>query len=441
MLKNNCLNHIPLSARDVDILLSPKAFCDKIFELIKQAKNRIYLSALYIENDTTGQRLFDALYEAKAANPDLDIVLLVDFHRAQRGRIGEAKTENNATFYCRRNELSQHNIEVYGLPVKVREFFGVMHLKGFVFDDDVLYSGASINDIYFHTRNRYRYDRYILIHNRELANSLTEIVCWMKTNSKVMTPLNRQPIPNTKSIKRQIRYFSSKLKRLQYNITPYIQDSSLHITPVLGFGRRGNRLNKAIIEMIRKAQNSIILYTPYFNLPSALKKALIKAMKRNVKVTLITGDKTASDFYIHNTAEFNVVGTLPYIYETLLRGFLIRYQSYIEKNLLSLRIWKHNDNSFHVKGISVDNTTYLLTGNNLNPRAWGLDLENALLIYDKNGLLQNDFKKEHNCLIENTYELCRKEQLDDPELYPGQVKKILGRLKRVYADKVLKRFI
>ena len=44
----------------------------------------------------------------------------------------------------------QHQIEIYGVPVKGRELLGVLHLKGFIFDDTLLYSGASLNDIYLH---------------------------------------------------------------------------------------------------------------------------------------------------------------------------------------------------------------------------------------------------------------------------------------------------
>ncbi|MBE8568159.1 CDP-diacylglycerol--serine O-phosphatidyltransferase, partial [Vibrio sp. OPT46] len=49
---------------------------------------------------------------------------------------------------------------------------------------------------------------------------------------------------------------------------------------------------------------------------------------------------------------------------------------------LSIHLWKHDNNSFHLKGIWVDKRYMLLTGNNLNPRAWSLDLENGLLIQD-----------------------------------------------------------
>ena len=45
-------------------------------------------------------------------------------------------------------EKANVDIQIYGVPVKTKEVFGVLHLKGFVFDDQVFYTGASINNAY-----------------------------------------------------------------------------------------------------------------------------------------------------------------------------------------------------------------------------------------------------------------------------------------------------
>jgi CDP-diacylglycerol--serine O-phosphatidyltransferase len=39
--------------------------------------------------------IMEALYAAKAARPSLDIAVLVDWHRAQRGLIGERRRQGN----------------------------------------------------------------------------------------------------------------------------------------------------------------------------------------------------------------------------------------------------------------------------------------------------------------------------------------------------------
>ncbi|MCZ7024302.1 CDP-diacylglycerol--serine O-phosphatidyltransferase, partial [Salmonella enterica subsp. enterica] len=67
-------------------------------------------------------------------------------------------------------------VPVYGVPVQTRELFGVLHLKGFVIDDSVLYSGVSLNNVYLHKFDKYRFDRYHLIHSKSLADSMQHLV-------------------------------------------------------------------------------------------------------------------------------------------------------------------------------------------------------------------------------------------------------------------------
>lgn len=51
-----------------------------------------------------------------------------------------------------------------------------MHLKGFIIDDCVLYSGASLNNVYLQRNHRYRLDRYHLLQNRPLADSMAGLL-------------------------------------------------------------------------------------------------------------------------------------------------------------------------------------------------------------------------------------------------------------------------
>ena len=427
----------------IEVLYDTKCFQAKVFELIKKAKKRIYISALYLENDKAGEAVLDALYEAKSQNEAIDIVILVDFHRARRQRIGEQSKLSNVDYYLRRKDQHQQTIKIYGLPVKKREFFGVMHLKGFVFDDKILYSGASINDMYLQMEQRYRLDRYVVITSKVLSDSMALLIQTLCQENQAVTRLNEVKLASLKKIRVKIKQSIRILKKTAYKLNNYESNSSslLYISPVMGFGKRGNKLNKTIIDMVKASKQSITIYTPYFNLPSELKKTLTQAMNRQVSITIVIGDKKASDFYIQDPEKFVFLGALPFLYETVLRQFMTRYQSYIEKGLLNIRIWHHETNSFHVKGLSVDRSLYLLTGNNLNPRAWGLDLENALLIEDNYGHLKAQFDQEHASILEKTYLVSSLKQLDDPEAYPDPVKRILNRLRRIRADQFLKRFM
>ncbi len=56
----------------------------------------------------------------------------VDWHRAQRGLIGAESSEGNAAMYKEFADKYQHTVPVYSIPVRGKEVFGVLHLKGFL---------------------------------------------------------------------------------------------------------------------------------------------------------------------------------------------------------------------------------------------------------------------------------------------------------------------
>lgn len=114
------------------------------------------------------------------------------------------------------------------------------------------------------------------------------------------------------------------------------------------------------------------------NLPAILVRNIIQLLREGKKVEIIVGDKTANDFYIPEDEPFKIIGALPYLYEINLRRFLSRLQYYVNTDQLVVRLWKDDDNTYHLKGMWVDDKWMLITGNNLNPRAWRLDLENAI---------------------------------------------------------------
>ena len=84
------LPKLPQSVDDVQTLYCPKVFRSTLLDLIGLATKRIYLVALYLEQDDAGRDVMNALYQAKLQRPELEICVLVDWHRAQRGRIGAA---------------------------------------------------------------------------------------------------------------------------------------------------------------------------------------------------------------------------------------------------------------------------------------------------------------------------------------------------------------
>ncbi len=67
----NNLHKIPLSADSVNCLFSAKSFKAELLTQIANARQRIYLAALYLEADDAGEEILMALYQAKKNRPKL----------------------------------------------------------------------------------------------------------------------------------------------------------------------------------------------------------------------------------------------------------------------------------------------------------------------------------------------------------------------------------
>lgn len=439
------LSKLPMLSKNPENIKILHTAADFRYELLKQIENaqqRIYIVALYLENDDAGREIFTALYEAKQKNPTLDINVLVDWHRAQRGLIGAEKSDGNAALYREFSEKYEHSINVLGVPVRNKEVFGVLHLKGFIFDDTVVYSGASLNDVYLAHKDKYRFDRYHVLNNALLANSMVSFIKKTLIASPAVNCLSQQNRPDTKSLKPEIKELRKQLGLANYQFTSQTRkEGEVGITPLVGLGRKGNKLNNYIRTILASATSEITICTPYFNFPKPIAKELKKALRRGVKVTIIVGDKTANDFYISPEEEFKTIAGLPYLYEINLRNFAKANETYIASRQLSLNLWKHENNSFHLKGMWVDKEYTLITGSNLNPRAWKLDLENGLLLQDPEQLLVDTKQAELDVILEHTQLIGSYKQVDKLDSYPVEVKKLIKRIKRIKADHILNQIL
>ena len=153
--------------------------------------------------------------EGGSAQPALQVAVYVDWHRARRGLIGKARGEGNAAMYRDYAARLGEGVAVYGVPVQNRELFGVLHLKGFVIDDAVLYSGASLNDVYLARHGRYRLDRYHLVEHAPLAESMAGFVREHFRNDAAVQRLDRAPLPSTRELQPAIRQLRRRLQGAQ----------------------------------------------------------------------------------------------------------------------------------------------------------------------------------------------------------------------------------
>ena len=431
---------VPASA--IEVLPDPGAFRHELLQLIAQATRRIVIVTLYLQDDDGGREVLDALYAAKTRQPALQISVFVDWHRAQRGLIGKQKSEGNAGMYREYAARLGPGVDVYGVPVQNRELFGVLHLKGFVIDDAVLYSGASLNDVYLVRHGRYRLDRYHLLRHRGLANAMAAFVQRHFVGSEAVCRLNVAQVPATRTLQPAIREFRQDLQGAGYDVPREILgQGDVAVTPLLGFGRSDNTLNDALLALLRDTREQVILLTPYFNLPKPVRVVLGQLLRRGCEIHLMVGDKTANDFYISPGQPFKTIGLLPYLYENNLRRFARAHRRQIDSGQLNIHLWRDGDNSYHLKGLFIDDDVAVLTGNNLNPRAWSLDLENGLALRDPAHLLRAKHEAEWAALRRHATRLADYHALESPRHYPAEVRRLLRRLNRTRLDRLVNRLL
>lgn len=422
-------------------LYSPEAFRLALLDAIANATHRIFIAALYLEKDDGGGDVLAAMYQAKQRCPELEICVLVDWHRAQRGRIGVAEGNTNADWYC---DLAQQHqgvsVPIYGVPVNTREALGVLHLKGFVVDDTVIYSGASLNDVYLHRHDKYRYDRYQFIRNPQLADIMVDYIRNKLLTDPAVQRLDTCERPKSPEIRNETRQFRHLLRGCAYDVQGTAGEDELSVAPLAGLGKQ-SVLNKTIHHLMCSTNEKLTLCTPYFNLPALLVRNIMSLLRQGKQVEIIVGDKTANDFFIPESEPFKIIGALPYLYEINLRRFLNRLQRYVDNGLLIVRLWKDEDNTYHLKGMWVDDEWQLITGNNLNPRAWRLDLENAILIHDPKGELQEQRQHELECIRRHTHVVQGYMELESIQQYPLKVRKLIRRLRRIRIDRLISRIL
>ncbi|MFJ3487370.1 CDP-diacylglycerol--serine O-phosphatidyltransferase [Pseudomonas sp. NPDC090202] len=429
------------SGAAITLLPSAADYRRILLEKIATATRRICIVALYLQQDEAGQEILDALYAAKAARPELDIVVLVDWFRAQRGLIGAGKQAGNSAWYQAQHLEHDAEVPIYGVPVQTRELFGVLHLKGSIIDDCVIYTGASINNVYLHKLGKYRLDRYHLLENQALADSFQRLVREHILPSDAVHRLDLPSPPTSRSLRGEIRQFRQRLKRTAYDVNDGVRDNGgFRLIPLLGIGNK-NPLSKVLCELIAATRQQLTLCTPYFNMPLSVKREINRALKRGVKIDIIIGDKTANDFFIPPEEPFKVISALPYLYEISLRRFMQKHQNATARHQLNIHLWKHGDNTFHLKGLWSDQRYTLLTGNNLNPRAFQLDLENAVLIDDPQGEWLTPRAEELDLLMRNTHRVGKFDELDTLSEYPNGVRTFLRRVSRVRVERLLYRIL
>ncbi|XP_040438173.1 CDP-diacylglycerol--glycerol-3-phosphate 3-phosphatidyltransferase, mitochondrial isoform X2 [Falco naumanni] len=182
----NLVPEFGISSSHVKVLSSPAEFYELLKVQIKTAKQRVVMASLYLGTGLLEQELVDCLEEtlekslqAKGSS-NLRVSILLDYTRGSRGR----KNSRTMLIPLLQRFPDQVRVSLFHtpnlrgllrllIPERFNETIGLQHIKVYLFDDNVILSGANLSDLYFTNRQ----DRYVLLQDSpEIADFFTELV-------------------------------------------------------------------------------------------------------------------------------------------------------------------------------------------------------------------------------------------------------------------------
>ncbi|KAL9028466.1 MAG: hypothetical protein Q9196_003168, partial [Gyalolechia fulgens] len=169
---------IDIRADQIEILEGPNEFYETLKQKIRAAKQRIYLSTLYIGKSE--HEFVATIHEALTNEPGLNVSILTDALRGTREDPEPSCASLLASLlvdFPGRVEIRMyHTPNLTGLrkrfiPKRINEGWGLQHIKLYGIDDEVILSGANLSSDYFTNRQ----DRYHLFSSRRVTDYFSRI--------------------------------------------------------------------------------------------------------------------------------------------------------------------------------------------------------------------------------------------------------------------------
>lgn len=273
----------------VKLIRGGKEYFHLILSLIKEAKESIHLQTYIYSNDETGCLVAEALKEA--AKRGLQVYLLVDGYASQR---------LPKKFI---NELRHSGVHfLFFEPFFKSKFFYFgrrMHHKIFVADTRyALVGGVNISNRYNDMPEQPAWLDFALYAEGEIVKKIC-ILCW-KTWNDFPKKMNITSCERAQ-LQFQIKSTEKTLVRMRRN----------------DWVRRKNEISATYIEMLRNAHSHILIVCSYFLPGKIIRKLLLNASKKGVKIKIITAGQ--SDIKLVKHAE-------RWLYDWLLRTKIELYE-------------------------------------------------------------------------------------------------------------------
>ncbi|MFP5385171.1 MAG: phospholipase D-like domain-containing protein [Bacteriovoracia bacterium] len=342
-------------ADEVDLLIARKnakyARMDMIFSETKEIRYNTYVFDL----DDTGKEIIGLLTDA--AQRGVKVKLVIDDW--EKG--------------LARNPAYLQALQDLGVEVKVfnplwKNPIGVNyrnHIKSLIGSQDMIVGGRNTQGHYYKeyidvearikgdqvTKAREHFDE---VFNSERVRSFTYAG---PKRAKEVEDAKRLLLDWAKDARHKVISAKKYPKRHQK-----VENLTYHADPPGLKDKRNKGINKEIIKMIDRAENSLDIMNPYVLLTTEERAAIIRARERGVKIRVSTNGAAVTDSKLFGLA-----------WE-------------IKKNeLLALGVDVHESKQYiHAKTIIRDGQEVFIGSFNLDPRSHNLNLENGIFFKNKN---------------------------------------------------------
>lgn len=436
-----------LHSGDIEILTHPHIFYSTLKNKILSAKERIYLSSLYIGK--TQHELVECLDEALSKNEDLKVHLLTDVLRGTREAPNGPCSASLLVPLVKKHGKHRIDIRMYHTPhlngirrsvtpKRVNEMHGLQHMKLYGFDDEVILSGANLSEDYFTDRQ----DRYYIFSNKPLADYYFDIhsavsslsyqileskekqgfrLDWPTSNASCEPHMNVQRFISDSSYLLEPLLKQHKLKSFeQFNDTDKYDTIVYPVsqfTPLMQPNYDPSTEKPVILRLLSYLDSPNVKWwftAGYFNMLPEIQERLLNGLAEGA---VITAAPQANSFY--KSAGFSYY--IPEAYLLFAKRFLEEVFKRGKLSLIKLYEWKNGivntpgGWSYHAKGLWITvpddpkPSITIIGSSNYTKRAYLLDLEsNAVIITKDEGL-----KQQMSDELKNLMEFAQPLELDD----------------------------
>ncbi|KAG8849739.1 CDP-diacylglycerol--glycerol-3-phosphate 3-phosphatidyltransferase [Serendipita sp. 405] len=451
---------IKADSRQIEVLNNPQQFYTSLLDGIKRARERIFLSSLYVGHDEhelvrdipselalfTKFGKLHTLKDALHTKPNLQVHLQLDYFRSTRP--GPDSTAL-ALLPLLKSYPDRFHVHLYrsptlkGLMAKVvpRRFdegWGTWHAKFYCFDDDVILSGANLNRSYFVDRQ----DRYLVFsNNKRLIDYCFGILKTFARYSYRLGPSHKAEDYALEWTNPETPY-SSYIPRISQEIKEYQEiyradpldttghtSSDVELLPMIQSGPLDIREEESTLMSLLSSVNSspetvIDLTSGYFALYLPYQ---MQVFASQCQWRILAASPKANGFY----GSKGVSGRIPDGYTILEKAFWEKVKRAGKEAQVGMREWEREGWTYHAKGIWIrpspdsDPAITVFGSTNLNSRSANLDTELSFILRTESEQLRTRLGEEtrHIWMHSNVVGECTWAQ---PERVPSLTTRIIA---------------